>query len=172
MFKDEMLINSNDSGHASVPHDLSRFLQAQEADFDQAVSEIKSGRKRSHWMWYIFPQFDGLAFSSTSKRYAIKSLGEARAYLEHPVLGPRLLECAEDVVSVEGRSATEIFGSPDDLKLRSSATLFACVSRPGSVFHRLLEKYYRGRPDLKTLQLLGIDTAGLPGGQGESSYRV
>jgi len=115
-------------------------------------------------MWYISPQIDGLAFSSTSKHYLIKSVAEAKAYLDHPVLGPRLLECAEAVVGVEGRSATEMFGSPDDLKLRSCATLFACVSRPGSVFDRLLEKYYEGRRDGKTLQLLGIDPADLPVG--------
>jgi uncharacterized protein (DUF1810 family) len=108
-------------------------------------------------MWYIFPQIDGLAFSSTAKYYAIKSIEEARAYLDHPVLGPRLRECAEAAVRVEGRSATEIFGSPDDLKLRSCATLFACVSPPGSVFARLLDKYYQGGWDGKTLQLLGID---------------
>ena len=96
-------------------------------------------------MWYIFPQIDGLAFSSTSRHYAIKSLDEARAYLDHPILGPRLLECAEAVVGLEGRSAREIFGSPDDLKLRSCATLFACVSPPGSVFDRVLTKYYQGR---------------------------
>jgi uncharacterized protein (DUF1810 family) len=107
-------------------------------------------------MWYIFPQFDGLAFSSTSKHYAIKSIEEAKAYLDHPILGPRLLESAEAVLRVEGRTASEIFGSPDDLKLRSCATLFACVSPPGSVFDRLLSKYYRGRRDGKTLQLLGM----------------
>jgi uncharacterized protein (DUF1810 family) len=134
---------------------LNRFVRAQETDYQRALSEIRSGRKRSHWMWYIFPQIDGLAFSSTSKHYAIKSLAEAKAYLDHPILGPRLLECAQAVIGVEGRSATEIFGSPDDLKLRSSATLFACVSPPGSVFDRLLEKYYRGERDGKTLQLLG-----------------
>jgi uncharacterized protein (DUF1810 family) len=107
-------------------------------------------------MWYIFPQIDGLAFSSTSKRYSIKSVEEAKAYLDHPILGPRLLECTEAVIYIEGRSATEIFGSPDDLKLRSCATLFAYVLPPGSVFDRLLNKYYRGGRDEKTLQLLDI----------------
>jgi uncharacterized protein (DUF1810 family) len=136
------------------PYNLSRFVQAQEADYAQALSEIKSGRKRTHWMWFIFPQFDGLAFSATSKHYAIKSTAEAKAYLDHPILGPRLLECAEAVVQVDGRSAAEIFGSPDDLKLRSSATLFASVLPAGSVFDRLLEKYYRGERDGKTLELL------------------
>jgi uncharacterized protein (DUF1810 family) len=138
------------------PYDLDRFLQAQEGDYELALAEIAGGWKRSHWMWYIFPQIDGLAFSSTSKRYAIKSLDEARAYLDHPVLGPRLLACAEAVVRLDGRSAREIFGSPDDLKLRSCATLFACVSPPGSVFDRLLAKYYQGRHDDRTLDLLGI----------------
>jgi uncharacterized protein (DUF1810 family) len=107
-------------------------------------------------MWYIFPQLGGLGFSSTAKYYGIKGLDEARAYLAHPVLGPRLLECAEAAVGVEGRTAHEIFGSPDDLKLRSCATLFACVSPPGSVFERLLAKYYGGRRDDKTLRLLGV----------------
>src|SRR5687768_13539931 len=138
------------------PYDLKRFVQAQEDDYEQALSEIRGGRKRTHWMWYIFPQLDGLAFSSTSKHYAIKSVEEARAYLDHPTLGPRLLECAEAVVGVQGRSASEIFGSPDDQKLRSCATLFACVSPPGSVFDRLLGKYYRGGRDDKTLRLPGL----------------
>jgi uncharacterized protein (DUF1810 family) len=108
-------------------------------------------------MWYIFPQIDGLAFSSTSKLYAIKSVEEARAYLEHPVLGTRLLGCAEAALHVEGRSATEIFGSPDDLKLKSCATLFACVLPRESVFDRLLGKYYGGRRDGRTLYLLGLE---------------
>ena len=129
----------------------------QEDHYEEALREITSGKKRTHWMWYIFPQFDGLAFSSTSKYYSIKSAEEARAYLRHPVLGPRLLACAEAVLRIEGRSAAEIFGSPDDLKLRSSATLFASVSAPGSVFHRVLDQYYRGDPDDKTIRLLGTD---------------
>jgi uncharacterized protein (DUF1810 family) len=150
------MTNSTDSRRSDDPYDLKRFVRAQEADYERALSEIRSGRKRSHWMWYIFPQIDGLAFSSTSKYYSIKSVEEAKAYLDHPILGPRLLECAEAVIRVEGRSATEIFGSPDDLKLRSCATLFAAVLPPGSVFERLLGKYYRGEPDEKTLQRLGI----------------
>ncbi len=141
---------------AGDPYDLNRFVLAQEHDFQQALSEIKGGRKRSHWIWYIFPQFDGLGFSSTSKLYSIKSLAEAKAYLSHSVLGPRLLECAEAALHVEGRSAHDIFGFPDDLKLRSSATLFAQVSPAGSVFHRLLDKYFDGEPDAKTLRLLGV----------------
>jgi uncharacterized protein (DUF1810 family) len=146
---------ANESG-VDDPHDLNRFVQAQEDDYDQALSEIRSGRKQSHWMWYVFPQFDGLGFSPTSRRYSIKSVAEAKAYLAHPVLGPRLLECAEAALRVEGRSAFEIFGSPDDVKLRSCATLFACVSPAGSVFERLLGKYFQGARDDKTLRLLGV----------------
>ena len=148
--------SSNDPRTSGDPYDLTRFVRAQEHDYAQALLEIRSGKKRTHWMWYLFPQIDGLAFSSTAKHYSIKSVAEAKAYLDHPILGPRLLECAEAVVRVEGRSATEIFGSPDDLKLRSCATLFACVSPRNSVFDRLLTKYYRGERDGKTLQLLGI----------------
>lgn len=141
------------------PYNLARFVEAQQAVYDIALSELAVGRKRSHWMWYIFPQLDGLAFSATSRRYSIKSADEARAYLEHPLLGPRLLACAEAVLRVEGCTATEIFGSPDDLKLRSSATLFASVSSPGSVFDRLLEKYYHGERDDKTLRLLNAKSS-------------
>jgi uncharacterized protein (DUF1810 family) len=108
-------------------------------------------------MWYIFPQIDGLGFSSMARRYGIKGADEARAYLVHPILGSRLLACAEAAVANAGSNATEIFGSPDDLKLRSSATLFASVSAPDSVFHRLLEKFYPDGPDKETLRLLGIN---------------
>ena len=137
------------------PYDVARFVQAQERDYEQAMSEIRSGRKRSHWMWYMFPQFDGLGFSATSKRYAIKSVAEAEAYLRHPVLGPRLLESARAVVGIDGRSALEVFGSPDDMKLRSCATLFASVSHAGSVFEQLLDRHFGGELDDKTLRLLG-----------------
>jgi uncharacterized protein (DUF1810 family) len=148
---------ASDSPSTDDPYQLSRFVRAQQDDFESALAEIQGGKKRTHWMWYIFPQLNGLAFSATSKYYAIKSLDEARAYLEHPILGPRLYQCAEAALGVEGRSATAIFGSPDDLKLKSCATLFACVSPPDSVFHRLLEKYYGGQRDGKTLRLLGLD---------------
>ena len=137
------------------PHDLNRFVLAQQHDYEHALREVTNGRKRSHWMWYIFPQLDGLGSSSMAQRYAIKSAEEARAYLDHPTLGPRLLACAEAAVANQGRSAHEIFGSTDDLKLRSCATLFASVSAPGSVFHRLLEKFYPDGPDKATLRLLG-----------------
>jgi len=149
---------STDASSTDDPYELSRFLHAQQDAFPRALAEIRRGRKRSHWMWFVFPQIDGLGFSSTAKHYAIKSIEEAKAYLAHPVLGPRLLECIEAVLGVEGQSATEIFGFPDDLKLRSCATLFATVLSPGSVFERLLDKYYQGKPDDKTLRLLGIDS--------------
>ena len=146
---------SDDPQNPNDPYQLRRFLEAQEEDFEHALREINQGRKLTHWMWYIFPQFDGLGSSSTARRYSIKSLEEAKAYLNHPVLGRRLLQCAEAVLKVEGRSAEQIFGYPDDLKLRSCATLFGSVLPAGSVFDRVLAKYYAGRRDEKTLQLLG-----------------
>ncbi len=138
----------------SNPHDLERFVRAQEDDYANALREITAGRKRTHWMWYIFPQIDGLGFSSMAQRYAIKSADEARAYLAHPVLGERLRACARAALGHEGKSATEIFGTPDDLKLRSSATLFAAMSEEGSVFHRVLAHFYPAGPDPATLRLL------------------
>jgi uncharacterized protein (DUF1810 family) len=140
-------------------HDLARFVAAQRGSYEQALAEIASGRKRSHWMWYVFPQFAGLGASATSRKYAIASLAEAEAYLRHEVLGARLIACAEAALSVDGRSAREIFGSPDDLKLRSSAMLFAHVSPAGSVFHRLLDKYFSGEPDEVTLRLVAASGA-------------
>ncbi len=136
------------------PHDLDRFVRAQENNYETALREITGGRKRSHWMWYIFPQIDGLGFSEMARHYAIKNADEARAYLAHPVLGERLRACAQAAVDCGERSATEIFGTPDDLKLRSSATLFAAVSPPGSVFQRLLDRFFPGGPDQATLRLL------------------
>jgi len=136
------------------PYDLARFLDAQTDDYERALAEVRSGRKRSHWMWYVFPQLDGLGSSSMSRRYSIKSVAEAKAYLDHTVLGPRLVQCAEAALGVEGRSALDIFGSPDDMKLRSCATLFARVSPGGSVFHRLIDEYFNGEHDSNTLQLL------------------
>jgi uncharacterized protein (DUF1810 family) len=138
------------------PFDLRRFVEAQQHCYEQALAEIRAGDKASHWMWFIFPQLDGLGSSPTARRYAIKSLAEAEAYLKHPVLGPRLQECAEAALAAQGRSAWAIFGSPDDLKLRSSATLFLLVSPPQSVFHRLVDKYFDGEPDGATLRLLGV----------------
>ena len=136
------------------PFDLARFEQAQAPVFAQAIAELRAGRKRSHWMWFVFPQYRGLGFSAMSQRYAIRSLDEARAYLAHPVLGPRLRECTSAVLAIVGRSAHDIFGSPDDLKLRSCATLFAAVSPAGSEWDQLLGKYFDGQPDDATLELV------------------
>jgi len=136
------------------PHDLGRFLAAQAGVYEIALAEIRAGRKQTHWMWFVFPQIAGLGSSRTSQFYAIKSAAEARAYLEYPVLGDRLRKCADAVLHLSARSATEVFGSPDDLKLWSSATLFAAVSDPGSVFEHLISRYFRGEPDKKTLELL------------------
>ncbi len=146
----------------NVAHDLARFVDAQRGTYERALAEIASGQKRSHWIWYVFPQFAGLGVSATSRKYSIGSLAEAEAYLRHEILGPRLVACANAALAVEGASAREIFGSPDDLKLRSSATLFAQVSPDGSVFHRLLEKYFGGEPDAATLRLVaasGVSSA-------------
>ena len=137
------------------PFDLNRFTSAQERVYGTVLAELKSGRKRSHWIWFIFPQIEGLGHSSTSQFYAIKSIEEARRYLKHPVLGARLVECAETVLGVEGRSVSDIFGYPDDMKLKSSMTLFASVTEDtNSVFVRVLEKYFHGERDERTLQLL------------------
>ena len=137
-----------------VPYDLDRFVDAQAGSYDRALAEIRDGRKRTHWMWYVFPQLAGLGMSEMSRRYAISGIDEARAYLAHPVLGPRLRACAEAAVAVEGRSAREVFGTPDDRKLRSCATLFAAALPPGSVFDRVLTKYWDGERDAATLRLL------------------
>jgi uncharacterized protein (DUF1810 family) len=136
------------------PHDLGRFVAAQAGVHATALAELRAGRKRSHWMWFVFPQLAGLGSSAMARRYAIAGAAEARAYLEHPVLGARLVECAEALLAVEGRSAREIMGSPDDLKLRSCATLFARVAPPGSAFERLIDRYYGGEEDAATLRLL------------------
>ena len=135
------------------PYGLERFIDAQYLDYDRALREIRGGRKQSHWMWYVFPQFAGLGMSPTSQHYAIRSQTEASAYLRHPVLGARLVECANAVLALRDRSARDIFGSPDDMKLRSSATLFASVSPPGSVFHQIVERYFDGAFDERTLEL-------------------
>jgi len=135
-------------------HDLARFLTAQTGVYEQALAELARGRKQSHWMWFVFPQIAGLGFSAMSQRYAIADADEARAYLAHAVLGSRLRACFQATLAVEGRTAHQIFGSPDDLKLRSSATLFAAVSEPDSVFQQVIDKYFDGQPDLQTQQLL------------------
>jgi uncharacterized protein (DUF1810 family) len=136
-------------------YDLNRFISAQAGVYDRALAELLGGQKRSHWMWYIFPQIEGLGHSPTTQHYSLKNLEEARQYLAHPVLGPRLKECAEAVLAVKGLSAEDIFGHPDDWKLQSSMTLFELVSGPQSVFSRVLEKYYQGKRDSRTLQIVG-----------------
>jgi len=148
------------SSNAGDPHNLNRFVEAQKVNYEQALAEVKSGRKQSHWMWYVFPQFDGLGSSQPSQKYSIKSVAEAKAYLSHPTLGSRLIAIAAAALSVEGRSAYEIFGSPDDMKLKSCATLFASVSPNGSVFEQILDKFFQGDRDLKTLSLLGVADKG------------
>jgi len=136
------------------PHQLERFLVAQEGIYEQALAELRREKKRTHWIWYGFPRLDGLGSSPTARFYAIKSADEAKAYLLHPVLGPRLIECAEALLAIQGKTATEILGFPDDLKLRSSATLFSAAFDPGSVFHRIIDQYFHGKTDQKTLDLL------------------
>jgi len=135
-------------------HDLERFVAAQESVYEQALAELRQGRKRSHWMWFIFPQLIGLGRSPTARHFAIRSAQEARDYLAHPVLGRRLLECTEAMLGVEDRSVSEILGFPDDLKFRSSMTLFAALSDRGSLFEQALERYCDGEPDGRTLELL------------------
>lgn len=136
------------------PFHLSRFVAAQQTTYEQALRELQRGRKDSHWMWFIFPQIDGLGSSSTARHYAIKSREEAQAYLAHPVLGPRLVECCDAILAVDGKSASAIFGYPDDLKLKSSATLFAQVAGRHLQFAQVLDKYFAGQIDQRTIELL------------------
>lgn len=134
-------------------YNLARFVAAQDVVYDRVVSELRRGRKTSHWMWFIFPQLRGLGHSQMAQEFAISSREEASAYLAHPVLGPRLTECTALVNQIEGRTVEEIFGYPDDLKFRSSMTLFATVA--GGVFTDALEKYFEGEADPLTVDLLG-----------------
>lgn len=141
--------------NAADPYHLRRFVEAQAGGvYEQALAELEAGRKRTHWMWFIFPQLAGLGRSETARYYSLSGLEEARAYLAHPRLGPRLVACAEAVLAHDGRSATSMLGTPDDLKLHSSATLFARASLPGSVFHRVLDAFFGGREDEGTIALL------------------
>ena len=136
------------------PFELKRFLDAQDQSYDQALEELRRGRKTGHWIWYIFPQISGLGFSKTSQHYAIRSIEEARAYLNHPILGERLVECTEAVLAIDGSSAEQIFGHPDDLKFRSCLTLFAAASKLTDIFRRALDKYYGGKFDSLTVRAL------------------
>jgi uncharacterized protein (DUF1810 family) len=133
---------------------LQRFIDAQQSDYETALSEIKRGRKQSHWMWYIFPQIQGLGFSATSKLYAIKNLQEARQYLQHPLLGKRLKEITNALIDLPSNNAHEIFGSPDDVKLKSSMTLFATLPGADPVFESALKKFFNGERDAKTLSII------------------
>lgn len=135
------------------PYHLQRFVEAQDLVYDRVVTELTSGRKKSHWMWFVFPQIAGLGGSPTAVKYAISSLDEAKAYLAHPVLGARLRECVNLVNHIEGRSIDEIFGSPDNKKFRSSMTLFARAADDG-LFEQALMKYFGGAPDPLTLARL------------------
>jgi uncharacterized protein (DUF1810 family) len=135
-------------------NDLKRFLDAQENAFERALAEIKRGRKQSHWMWYIFPQIAGLGSSETSRFYAVKDRAEAELYLAHPVLGARLVEISEALLEIEGKTANQIFGSPDDMKLKSSMTLFGALKNTNPIFQRVLDEYFNGTKDQRTLQLI------------------
>jgi uncharacterized protein (DUF1810 family) len=145
---------------------LQRFIQAQDPVFGRVQAELNAGHKRSHWMWFIFPQFAGLGASEMSRHFAIRSREEARAYLDHPLLGTRLLSCTEAVLNIRQHSVAEIFGHPDDLKFHSSMTLFAEVAAADSPFQRALEQYFHGIADAWTLSLMDLKQAQLPTHQG------
>ncbi len=136
------------------PFHLERFVQAQDAVIEDVRRELRAGRKRTHWMWFVFPQLRGLSSSPTAQYYALASLAEAQAYVAHPLLGSRLIECSELVRAIQGRSAREVFGSPDDLKLRSSMTIFAAACPETPVFAEVLRQYFGGEPDPLTIDLL------------------
>ena len=136
------------------PYNLQRFVDAQNSIFAQVRSELRNGDKRGHWMWFIFPQIRGLGSSELSKKFAVSSREEAEAYLKHPILGPRLKECVQLVTHVEGRSVDQIFGHPDNLKFRSSMTLFSHIASDKQIFENALQKYFKGEVDPRTLELL------------------
>jgi uncharacterized protein (DUF1810 family) len=138
---------------APDPFGLERFLDAQDGVYGQVLAELRTGRKASHWMWFIFPQIDGLGHSATARHFAIRGLAQARAYLAHPVLGARLAECTRLVNAVAGASAHDIFGSPDDLKFRSSMTLFELAADDPSEYRTALDRYYAGQADARTVAL-------------------
>jgi len=138
----------------SDPYNLNHFLDAQERVYDTVLNELRAGRKSSHWIWFIFPQIAGLGHSSMAQQFAIASLDEAKAYLQHPTLGPRLKACTQLVLDVNGRSAEEIFGYPDHLKFRSCMTLFLTAATDNTLFNNALLKYFDGKPDQSTLDIL------------------
>lgn len=138
------------------PHSLQRFVEAQQAVYPQALAELRAGRKRSHWMWFVFPQLQGLGHSETARRYAISGVDEARAYLAHPLLGLRLQDSVLALLQHSDRPVRDIFGAPDDLKFRSSMTLFAAVAEEPALFEQALDAFFDGKPDRLTLQRLGL----------------
>ena len=140
----------------NTSHNLDRFIKAQEHVYHDVLSELKSGKKTTHWMWFIFPQIEGLGRSETDRFYAIKSLDEAQQYLNHPVLGARLRECSAIVLGVKDRSIEDIFDFPDHLKFRSCMTLFSCVKNADPVFEAALDQYFKGKPDTRTVEVLGL----------------
>jgi uncharacterized protein (DUF1810 family) len=137
------------------PFNLERFVRAQTNTYRQALAELDAGHKSTHWMWFIFPQLRGLGQSSMAQQYGISSLDEARAYLAHPLLGGRLKECAKAILTHRDKSAREILGSPDDMKLRSCATLFSRAGKAPGIYKEILDAFYSGEPDQRTLDLLG-----------------
>lgn len=151
-----MTVVGDDAGPAGAAYDLARFTEAQDrgGTYERALEELRAGAKRSHWMWFVFPQIAGLGHSPTARHYAIASAGEARAYVRHPVLGPRLLACAGALCTLTGRSARQIFGDVDAMKLCSSMTLFACVADDPAPFQRVLDQYFDGVRDPATEQRL------------------
>jgi uncharacterized protein (DUF1810 family) len=138
----------------ATPVNFQRFIDAQRTVYDTALQEIRDGRKKSHWIWFIFPQVAGLGLSETSIFYAIKDLREAAAYLQDPILGVRLVEISRALLQVDGKSVDKIFGSPDDMKLKSSMTLFSLVPQSDPVFIAVLQKYFKGLPDHSTLRII------------------
>lgn len=149
-----MAVDKSLSSNAADPFDLRRFADAQDRVYPTVLAELRAGAKRSHWIWFVFPQLRGLGHSATAARYGISSLDEARAYLAHPVLGPRLRECATVVAGIDGRSADDIFGWPDNLKVRSSMTLFARATDENAEFRAVLDKLYDSEDDPATVELL------------------
>lgn len=137
-----------------MENNLKRFIDAQESDYQKALSEIKNGKKRTHWMWYIFPQIQGLGFSEMARFYSIKDIQEAEAYLADPILGNRLIEISEALISLESRNAHQIFGSPDDLKLKSCMTLFSSLKNTNPVFQKVLDEFFNNSKDEKTLEII------------------
>lgn len=147
--------SKRNSMNSQPAYDLSRFLIAQKSVYANVVAELKNGRKQTHWMWYIFPQIIGLGYSRMAKHFAIKNIKEARSYFQHPILGARLTTCTEIVLATEGRTALQIFGHPDNLKLRSSMTLFACAAgKQNTVFTAVIDKYFASAFDQKTLHII------------------